>query len=114
MDSRRQSQTKDLRPASPADSRSRAASNASQGRRRSSSRDRAPLVPPNGTGSGMKSFKQQQLKAWQPVLTPVSVIAMLLIIFVIFLPIGILLEDCSNRVIEQSIRYDNIGECDDV
>jgi len=62
----------------------------------------------------MKSFKQQQLSAWQPVLTPVSVIAMLLIIFVIFLPIGILLEDCSNRVIEQKVRYDNVGGCDDV
>jgi len=62
----------------------------------------------------MKSFQQQQLSAWQPVLTPVSVIAMLLIIFVIFLPIGILLEDCSNRVIEQRVRYDNVGECDDV
>jgi len=60
----------------------------------------------------MKSFKQQQLSAWQPVLTPVSVIAMLLIVFVIFLPIGILLEDCSNRVVEQSVRYDNVGDCD--
>lgn len=39
---------------------------------------------------------------------------MLLIIFVIFLPIGILLEDCSNRVIEQTVRYDNVDECDDV
>ena len=37
---------------------------------------------------------------------------MLLIIFVIFLPIGILLEDCSNRVLEQSVRYDNVGDCD--
>eukprot|EP00486_Rosalina_sp_Unknown_P003432 CAMPEP_0201567468 /NCGR_PEP_ID=MMETSP0190_2-20130828/7966_1 /ASSEMBLY_ACC=CAM_ASM_000263 /TAXON_ID=37353 /ORGANISM="Rosalina sp." /LENGTH=328 /DNA_ID=CAMNT_0047987499 /DNA_START=33 /DNA_END=1016 /DNA_ORIENTATION=- len=65
-------------------------------------------------GSGLASFKQQELKAWQPVLTPVAVIAMLLIVFVVFLPIGIVLEDCSNRVIEQSIRYDNIGACDQV
>merc|ERR1712241_548573 len=62
----------------------------------------------------MASFKQQELKAWQPVLTPVAVIAMLLVVFVVFLPIGIVLEDCSNRVIEQSVRYDNIGACDQV
>eukprot|EP01084_Bolivina_argentea_P251970 422823_1 len=65
----------------------------------------------NKPGSGMTSFKQQELKAWQPVLTPVAVIAMLLVVFVVFLPIGIVLEDCSNRVIEQSVRYDNIGAC---
>merc|ERR1712228_358474 len=66
---------------------------------------------PKKQGSGMTSFKQQELKAWQPVLTPVAVIAMLLVVFVVFLPIGIVLEDCSNRVIEQSARYDNIGDC---
>eukprot|EP00484_Ammonia_sp_Unknown_P028541 CAMPEP_0197034932 /NCGR_PEP_ID=MMETSP1384-20130603/12855_1 /TAXON_ID=29189 /ORGANISM="Ammonia sp." /LENGTH=389 /DNA_ID=CAMNT_0042464903 /DNA_START=48 /DNA_END=1217 /DNA_ORIENTATION=+ len=65
-------------------------------------------------GHGMTAFKQQELKAWQPVLTPVAVIAMLLIVFVIFLPIGIVLEDCSNRVIEQSWRYDTVGACDEV
>ena len=65
-------------------------------------------------GNGMTAFKQQELKAWQPVLTPVAVIAMLLIVFVIFLPIGIVLEDCSNRVIEESYRYDNVGACNEV
>jgi len=65
-------------------------------------------------GSGMASFKQQELKAWQPVLTPVAVIAMLLVVFVVFLPIGIVLEDCSNRVIEKSVRYDEVGACDQV
>jgi len=68
----------------------------------------------HGKGSGMASFKQQELKAWQPVLTPVAVIAMLLCVFVVFLPIGIVLEDCSNRVIEQSVRYDTLAECNDV
>lgn len=65
-------------------------------------------------GSGLASFKQQELKAWQPVLTPVAVIAMLLVVFVVFLPIGIVLEDCSNRVIEQKIRYDDVNPCDQV
>eukprot|EP01084_Bolivina_argentea_P291742 501444_1 len=65
-------------------------------------------------GSGMASFKQQELKAWQPVLTPTAVILMLLVVFLVFLPIGIVLEDCSNRVIEQSVRYDTLGACGDV
>ena len=36
---------------------------------------------------------------------------MLLGIFVVFLPIGIVLEDASNDVVEQSYRYDTDDKC---
>lgn len=62
-------------------------------------------------GNGFASFKQQNLKAIQPVLSPLCVIVLLLCIFMFFVPIGILLEECSERIIEYSKRYDNIEEC---
>jgi hypothetical protein len=43
------------------------------------------------------AFKQQRLKAWQPILTPKTVLPTLLIIGIIFAPIGALLIIGSNK-----------------
>lgn len=53
------------------------------------------------------AFKQQNLKAWQPILTPKPVIITFLALGVIFLPIGIALLVASNQVVEVSQRYDD-------
>jgi hypothetical protein len=55
------------------------------------------------------AFKQQQLKAWQPILTPKPVIITFLVLGILFVPIGVILLTASNQVIEVSKRYDNIG-----
>jgi len=52
------------------------------------------------------AFKQQRLKAWQPILTPKPVILSFLIIGLIFIPIGIGIVISSNDVIEVDVRYD--------
>lgn len=44
------------------------------------------------------AFKQQRLKAWQPILTPKTVIPTFLIIGAIFIPIGIGLYIASDQV----------------
>jgi len=51
------------------------------------------------------AFKQQRLKAWQPILTPKTVLPTLLIIGIIFAPIGALLITGSNKVTEITIDY---------
>ncbi|KAH9981455.1 cell cycle control protein [Lactifluus volemus] len=55
------------------------------------------------------AFKQQRLKAWQPILTPKTVLPTLLIIGIIFAPIGALLLIGSNKVTEITIDY---SDCD--
>lgn len=57
------------------------------------------------------AFKQQQLPAWQPILTPFPVIISFLAIGVAFIPIGIALFLASNAVVEVSQRYDNNLQC---
>jgi len=47
-------------------------------------------------------FKQQRLKAWQPILTPSWVIGTFLSVGVVFLAIGIAVLISSNNVVEQS------------
>ncbi|TFK46026.1 cell cycle control protein [Heliocybe sulcata] len=51
------------------------------------------------------AFKQQRLKAWQPILTPKTVLPTLFIIGVIFAPIGALLIWGSSLVSEITIDY---------
>jgi len=53
------------------------------------------------------AFKQQRLKAWQPILTPKPVILAFLIVGIIFIPIGIGIVISSNEVVEVTQRYDN-------
>jgi hypothetical protein len=50
------------------------------------------------------AFKQQRLKAWQPILTPKSVLPTLLIVGLIFAPIGGVLIWGSNQV-RQNEKY---------
>jgi len=56
------------------------------------------------------AFKQQRLKAWQPILTPKPVILSFLIIGIVFIPIGIGIVISSNQVVEVDFRYDTV--CD--
>eukprot|EP01006_Ploeotia_vitrea_P036447 TRINITY_DN66022_c2_g1_i1.p1 TRINITY_DN66022_c2_g1~~TRINITY_DN66022_c2_g1_i1.p1 ORF type:complete len:330 (+),score=175.78 TRINITY_DN66022_c2_g1_i1:126-1115(+) len=56
-------------------------------------------------------FKQQRLKAWQPLLTPGWVILTFLVIGVVFIPIGAVIMDASNKVVEFKMRYDNNPKC---
>ncbi|KAF9348222.1 hypothetical protein BGX26_000360 [Mortierella sp. AD094] len=59
------------------------------------------------------AFKQQRLKAWQPILTPKTVLPTFLIVGIIFAPIGGLLLWASDTVKEISIDYthcDQVGE----
>lgn len=54
------------------------------------------------------AFKQQQLPAWQPILTPFPVIVSFIAIGIAFIPVGIALLFASNAVVEVSSRYDDI------
>jgi len=54
------------------------------------------------------AFKQQQLRAWQPILTPKPVIATFIALGIAFLPIGIALYVGSSSVIEVGTRYDEV------
>ncbi|KAN0061075.1 alkylphosphocholine resistance protein lem3 [Thecaphora frezii] len=53
------------------------------------------------------AFKQQRLKAWQPILTPKTVLPTFFLIGLIFAPIGAVLYYFSQQVNEFSIDYTN-------
>ncbi|EGW30549.1 cell division control protein 50 [Spathaspora passalidarum NRRL Y-27907] len=55
--------------------------------------------PPN------TAFRQQRLKAWQPILTPKTVIPLLILIAVIFAPLGIAILYTTYNVEELNIDY---------
>lgn len=55
----------------------------------------APSKKPKDT-----PFRQQNLKAWRPILTPNLVILLFLIVGVVFIPIGVAVLSASNDVIE--------------
>ncbi|KAF9650848.1 Lem3/Cdc50 [Thelephora ganbajun] len=57
------------------------------------------------------AFKQQRLKAWQPILTPKTVLPTLFIIGIVFAPIGALLIWGNSQVTEMTFEYTN---CDTV
>ncbi|KAF2671733.1 Lem3/Cdc50 [Microthyrium microscopicum] len=60
--------------------------------------------PPN------TAFRQQRLKAWQPILTPKTVLPLFFAVGVIFAPIGGLLLWASSQVQEISIDYSNCAK----
>lgn len=62
---------------------------------------------PQSKRPGNTAFKQQRLKAWQPILTPKPVILSFLIIGIVFIPIGAGIVYSSNQVAEADTRYDN-------
>jgi hypothetical protein len=51
-------------------------------------------------------FRQQRLKAWQPIMTPWKVIILFTAIGVAFVPTGTFLLSSSNQVFEKTIEYD--------
>lgn len=53
------------------------------------------------------AFRQQRLKAWQPILTPKTVLPTLFIVGIIFAPIGALLVLGSNKVSMITLDYTN-------
>lgn len=53
------------------------------------------------------AFKQQRLKAWQPILTPLWVILTFVAIGIMFIPIGIVLKVQSDNVFEKVVYYDS-------
>ncbi|XP_065072161.1 cell cycle control protein 50A-like [Rhopilema esculentum] len=61
---------------------------------------------------GNSDFKQQRLKAWQPILTASSVLPVFFFIGVVFVPIGIGLLVTSNKVKEKTIDYTDCNGCD--
>lgn len=54
---------------------------------------------------GNTAFRQQRLKAWQPILTPKTVLPLFFVVGVIFAPIGGLLLYASAQVQELAIDY---------
>ncbi|KZP29894.1 cell cycle control protein [Athelia psychrophila] len=56
------------------------------------------------------AFKQQRLKAWQPILTPKTVLPTLFIIGILFAPIGGLLVWGSSLVSELTLDYTNCDQ----
>lgn len=60
--------------------------------------------PPN------TAFRQQRLKAWQPILTPKTVLPLFFVIGIIFAPIGGLLFWANTQVKEIRIEYTNCAD----
>jgi hypothetical protein len=56
------------------------------------------------------ALKQQRMKAWNPILDPVYVIASLIIIGVAFVPVGVKLLQISDDVVEMTKTYDSYYE----
>ncbi|XP_028800603.1 ALA-interacting subunit 1-like [Neltuma alba] len=63
----------------------------------------------NGKKPKYSKFSQQELSAWQPIITPSWVITQFTVIAVIFIPLGLASLSASERVVEISYRYDQ--EC---
>lgn len=54
-------------------------------------------------------FKQQNLKAWRPILTPKLVILLFLVVGIVFIPIGVVILVSSSQVVE--IESKDYSEC---
>ncbi|KAJ4145181.1 hypothetical protein LMH87_004037 [Akanthomyces muscarius] len=78
---------------------------------RTDSRDSHDSSPPNGPEKKKSrrpantAFRQQRLKAWQPILTPKTVLPLFFVIGIIFAPIGGLLLYANSTVQEIKIDY---------
>lgn len=53
-------------------------------------------------------FQQQNLKAWQPLLTPLTVIGTFFFIGALFVPIGVVVLNASQSVVEYTIPYGDV------
>ncbi|KAJ5293318.1 JAB1/Mov34/MPN/PAD-1 [Penicillium atrosanguineum] len=70
-------------------------------------RDRAADKKPKSRRPANTAFRQQRLKAWQPILTPKSVLPLFFIVGILFAPIGGVLLWASAQVQEIVIDYTN-------
>eukprot|EP01083_Nonionella_stella_P071828 193175_1 len=57
------------------------------------------------------AFKQQRLKAWQPILTPTYVIGSFALLAILFIPIGAVILQVSRQVVEVSNAYSTNTAC---
>ncbi|ORY75987.1 ligand-effect modulator 3 family [Leucosporidium creatinivorum] len=81
--------------------------------RKSSKQEDADVLKANETKEKVKwsrrpantAFKQQRLKAWQPILTPATVLPTFFLVGLIFVPLGGVLLWGSNQVKEFTIDY---------
>lgn len=55
------------------------------------------------------AYWQQRLTSWDPVFTPFSVISMLVIIGIVFLPVGVTMLFGANSLYTQAIQYGGVG-----
>lgn len=55
------------------------------------------------------AFRQQRLPAWQPILTPNTVIGFFLAIGTLFLILGIVIQQASDSIVEKIVQYDGSG-----
>lgn len=69
--------------------------------------DDGPQKKEKSRKPGNTAFRQQRLKAWQPILTPKTVLPLFFIVGIIFAPIGGLLLYASAQVQELVIDYTN-------
>ncbi|CUE66615.1 membrane-associated protein, putative [Bodo saltans] len=56
-------------------------------------------------------LKQQRLPAWQPILTPPHVSACFLVTCAIFIPLGVVILQANDDVIDVEFRYDQVNGC---
>jgi hypothetical protein len=70
-------------------------------------------MPPAASESKVRPhsslLKQQRLPAWQPILTPPHVSACFLVTCAIFIPIGVVILQANDDVIDVEFRYDHVG-----
>eukprot|EP00744_Colponema_vietnamica_P004216 GILI01006331.1.p1 GENE.GILI01006331.1~~GILI01006331.1.p1 ORF type:complete len:311 (-),score=80.55 GILI01006331.1:260-1192(-) len=55
-------------------------------------------------------FRQQNLDAWRPILTPAATVAIFLGIGLLMIPIGIILVATAQKALETSVEYDGSGK----
>lgn len=81
-------------------------------RRRNS--DELPEAEPPAASRSRKppntAFRQQRLKAWQPILTPKTVIPFLFLLAVIFAPLGIAIVYTTNNVLNLMVDYTHCAD----
>lgn len=56
------------------------------------------------------AFRQQKLKAWQPIMTPLKVVVIFIVIGVAFIPTGFTLIGSSNAIYQKRVMYDGDEE----
>lgn len=51
------------------------------------------------------AFRQQKLKAWQPIMTPLKVVAIFMVIGITFIPAGVSMMNSSDAVSFRMERF---------